>query len=223
MKYLLKLGHNAKKSHEKLKNVDHEVIKSSLEAYNKSILKNKNQIIKANNEDIKNVKRKHLIDRLILNNKRIESIRHSIDQITKFKNPIGKVLQKWSRPNRLNIKKVSTPIGVIGVIYESRPNVTADVAALCLKSGNCGILRGGSEAFNSNKILANLFRSSLRKKNIDSNVIQFIEKKDRKIVDFMLSKMSDYIDVIVPRGGKNLVEKVQKFSKVHVIGHLEGL
>ena len=87
MKYLLKLGHNAKKSHEKLKNVDHEVIKSSLEAYNKSILKNKNQIIKANNEDIKNVKRKHLIDRLILNNKRIESIRHSIDQITKFKNP----------------------------------------------------------------------------------------------------------------------------------------
>ena len=223
MKYLLKLGHNAKKSHEKLKNVDHEVIKSSLEAYNKSILKNKNQIIKANNEDIKNVKRKHLIDRLILNNKRIESIRHSIDQITKFKNPIGKVLQKWSRPNRLNIKKVSTPIGVIGVIYESRPNVTADVAALCLKSGNCGILRGGSEAFNSNKILANLFRSSLRKKNIDSNVIQFIEKKDRKIVDFMLSKMSDYIDVIVPRGGKSLVSRVQTEAKIPVFGHLEGI
>ena len=106
------------------------IIKSSLETYKKSILKNKNQIIKANNQDIKNVKRKHLVDRLVLNNKRIESIRHSIDQIAKFKNPIGKVLQKWSRPNRLNIKKVSTPIGVIGVIYESRPNVTADVAAL---------------------------------------------------------------------------------------------
>ena len=112
---------------------------------------------------------------------------------------------------------------MIGVIYESRPNVTADVAALCLKSGNCSILRGGSEAFNSNKLLANLFRDVLKKNNINKNCVQFIEKKDRKIVDHMLSKMSAYIDVIVPRGGKGLVTKVQKFSNVHVIGHLEGL
>ena len=118
---------------------------------------------------------------------------------------------------------MSTPIGVIGVIYESRPNVTADVAALCLKSGNCSILRGGSEAFNSNKILANLFRDALKKNNINKNCVQFIENKNRKIVDNLLSKMSDYIDVIVPRGGKGLVGKVQKFSNVHVIGHLEGL
>ena len=223
MKYLLKVGHNSKKAYEKLRKIDHKKIIESLETYNKSILKNKNQIIRANLKDVKNVKRKHLVDRLVLNDRRIESIRSSIDQITKFKNPVGKILQKWSRPNKLNIKKVSTPIGVIGVIYESRPNVTADVAALCLKSGNCGILRGGSEAFKTNKILADLFRNSLRRKNIDPNVIQFIERKDRKIVDFMLSKMSKYIDVIVPRGGKNLVEKVQRFSNIHVIGHLEGL
>ena len=132
-------------------------------------------------------------------------------------------MEKWQRPNKLKIKKVSTPIGVIGVIYESRPNVTADVAALCLKSGNCSILRGGSEAYNSNKFLANLFRDSLSKNRINKNCVQFIEKKERKIVDSLLSKMSNYIDVIVPRGGKGLVEKVQKFSNIHVIGHLEGL
>ena len=125
--------------------------------------------------------------------------------------------------NRLNIKRVTTPIGVIGIIYESRPNVTADVAALCLKSNNCAILRGGSEAFYSNKILSNLFRKSLIKNKINKNCLQFIENKNRKIVDFLLSKMSKYIDVIVPRGGKGLVAKVQKYSNIHVIGHLEGL
>ena len=160
---------------------------------------------------------------MILNDKRIEGIRYSINQISKFKDPIGRVLEQWQRPNKLKIKKISTPIGVIGVIYESRPNVTADVAALCLKSGNCSILRGGSEAFNSNKLLAKLFRESLAKNNINKNCVQFIENKNRKIVDGLLSKMSAYIDVIVPRGGKGLVSKVQKFSNVHVIGHLEGL
>jgi len=151
------------------------------------------------------------------------ALAEDLKEIGKFKDPIGRVLEKWKRPNKLEIKKVSTPIGVVGVIYESRPNVTADVAALCLKSGNCSILRGGSEAYNSNKFLANLFRESLSKNKIDKNCVQFIEKKDRKIVDSLLSKMSHYIDVIVPRGGKGLVSKVQKFSNIHVIGHLEGL
>ena len=136
---------------------------------------------------------------------------------------MGRILEKWKRPNKLTIKKVSTPIGVIGVIYESRPNVTADVATLCLKSSNCSILRGGSEAFNSNKILANLFRDALQKNNLDKDCVQFIESKNRTIVDKLLSKMNKYIDVIVPRGGKGLVEKVQKFSNIHVIGHLEGI
>ncbi len=223
MRYLEKIGKNSRKAFEDLKAVKHETIKKTLNSYNKILLKNKQNIIKENLKDVKNIKRKHLIDRLILNEKRIEGIRHSINEISKFKNPIGKVLDQWSRPNKLKIKKVSIPIGVIGIIYESRPNVTADVAALSLKSGNCSILRGGTEALNSNKLLANLFRDVLKKNYINENCVQYIEKKDRKIVDNMLSKMSEYIDVIVPRGGKGLVEKVQKFSNVHVIGHLEGL
>jgi glutamate-5-semialdehyde dehydrogenase len=223
MNYLETIGKNAKKAFEDLKSVNHSKIKKVLENYNYSLLRNKKRIIKENFKDVKNVQRKHLVDRLILNDKRIEGIRYSINQISKFKDPIGRVLEQWQRPNKLKIKKISTPIGVIGVIYESRPNVTADVAALCLKSGNCSILRGGSEAFNSNKLLAKLFRESLAKNNINKNCVQFIENKNRKIVDGLLSKMSAYIDVIVPRGGKGLVAKVQKFSNVHVIGHLEGL
>ena len=223
MKYLEEIGKNAKKAFEDLKSIKHNKIVRVLDNYNKAISKNKKRIIKENQKDVKNIKRKHFVDRLILNEKRIEGIRHSIDEIAKFKNPTGRILEKWSRPNKLTIKRVSTPIGVIGVIYESRPDVTADVASLSLKSGNCSILRGGSEALNSNKILANLFRDVLQKNNINKNCIQFIDKKNRRIVDHLLSKMSKYIDVIVPRGGKGLVSKVQKFSKIHVIGHLEGL
>ncbi len=158
MNYLDSIGKNAKKAFEDLKGVKHNKIKKVLDNYNQSLLKNTNKIIRENLKDVKNVKRKHLVDRLILTKKRIEGIRHSINEIAKFKEPIGRVLETWRRPNNLTIKKVTTPIGVIGVIYESRPNVTADVAALCLKSGNCSILRGGSEAFNSNRLLANLFR-----------------------------------------------------------------
>jgi glutamate-5-semialdehyde dehydrogenase len=223
MSYLEKIGKNAKKAFEDLKAVKHDKIRNVLENYNKSLLNNKHKIIIENHKDVKNVMRKHLVDRLILNEERIEAIRNSINEIAKFKNPIGQILENWKRQNKLNIKKVSTPIGVIGVIYESRPNVTADVAALCFKSGNCSILRGGSEAMNSNKLLANLFREVLQKNKINKNCFQFIDNKDRKIVDGLLSKMSKYIDVIVPRGGKGLVAKVQKFSNVHVIGHLEGL
>jgi glutamate-5-semialdehyde dehydrogenase len=223
MSYLENIGKNAKKAFEDLKTIKHNKVKKVLESYNKSLLINKLKIIRENNKDVKNVKRKNLVDRLILNEDRIEEIRHSINEISKFKNPIGQILETWKRPNKLNIRKVSTPIGVIGIIYESRPNVTADVAALCFKSGNCSILRGGSEAINSNKILANLFREALQKNKVNKNCVQFIQNKDRKIVNNLLSKMNKYIDVIVPRGGKGLVSKVQKFSNIHVIGHLEGL
>ena len=223
MQYLENIGKNARKAFEDLKSIKHDKIKKVLNDYNRSLLKDKSKIINENLKDVKNVKRKHLVDRLILNDSRIEAMRNSINEIAKFKNPIGKVLKEWQRPNKLKIKKISTPIGVIGVIYESRPNVTADVAALSLKSGNCSILRGGSEAFNSNKLLANLFRDALYKNKINKNCVQFIDRTNRKIVGSLLSKMSKYIDVIVPRGGKGLVSKVQKFSNVHVIGHLEGL
>jgi len=223
MNYLEKIGKNSRRAFEDLKTTKQDKIKKVLNSYSKSLLINKKKIIRENLKDIKNVKRKNLVDRLIINEKSIAGIRHSINEINNFKNPIGRILETWKRPNKLNIKKVSTPIGVIGVIYESRPNVTADVAALCLKSGNCSILRGGSEAINSNKILAYLFREALQKHKVNKNCVQFIEKTDRKIVDNLLSKMSKYIDVIVPRGGKGLVTKVQKFSNIHVIGHLEGL
>ncbi len=223
MNYLKKIGRNSRKAFEKLKNTEHKKIKSVLEDYNRSLFKNMKLIIRANLKDVKKAKRKHLIDRLILNKNRINDIRKSINEIANYKNPVGKVLEKWNRPNKLNIKKISTSLGVIGVIYESRPNVTSDVASLCLKSGNCVILRGGSEAFHTNKILSDLFRKALSKNNIDKNCVQFIDRKDRKIVNYLLSGMNNFIDVIVPRGGKNLVKKVQKFSKVHTIGHLEGI
>jgi glutamate-5-semialdehyde dehydrogenase len=223
MKKLKQIGINAKKAFTVLNSLDKRRINKVLLNYNQLILKNKKQILQENIKDVKNVKRKHLVDRLILNDKRIEGIRSSVNEILKFKDPLNKVLEEWKRPSGLRIKRVTTPIGIIAVIYESRPNVTADVSALCLKSGNCGILRGGSEAYNSNKILANLFRESLKKNNIDQNCVQFIEDKNRNVVNYLLSNMSKYIDVVVPRGGKELVKKVQQLSKIHVIGHLEGL
>ena len=223
MKNILTIGKKSKQAFENLKRINHKKIDKTLEDYVNLISLNKNRIIKENAKDIKNLKRKNVMDRLILNEKKIDSIIKSIKEIKKFPNPIGRTLESWTGKNKLNIKRVTTPIGVIGIIYESRPNVTADVAALCLKSSNCAILRGGSEAFYSNKILSDLFRKSLNKNKIDQNCLQFIENKNRKIVDFLLSKMNKYIDVIVPRGGKGLVKKVQKYSNVHVIGHLEGL
>ena len=223
MKDILIIGKKSKRAFENLKKVNHKRINKTLDDYIKLILKNKKIIIRENEKDVKKLKRKNVLDRLILNEKKIESIIKSINEIKKFPNPIGKTLESWKGKNKLNIKRITTPIGVIGVIYESRPNVTADVAALCLKSSNCSILRGGSEAFHSNKILSDLFRKSLKKNKIDQNCLQFIENKNRKIVDFLLSKMSKYVDVIVPRGGKGLVAKVQKYSNIHVIGHLEGL
>ena len=220
--YLKNIGLKSKVAAKNLAKVDIKKRNKILETYNKELFKNKNKIIKENIKDVKACKREGLIDRLILNEKRIENIRSSINQIIKFKDPIGRIIEKWKRPNKLTIKKITVPIGVIGVIYESRPNVTCDVSSLCLKSGNVAILRGGSESFYSNKILANLFRNSLSKNSVDKNCVQFIEKKNRKIVDYLLSKMSDHIDVIVPRGGKNLFRKVKNLSKVNIIGHLEG-
>ena len=198
-----------------------------LKDYSLLIQKNKDLIIKENKKDIKNANKKklkdNLIKRLYLDNKKILSITNSIKKIIRLKDPTNVVLEKWKRSNGLNISKVSIPIGIIGVIYESRPNVTSDVASLCFKSGNVVILRGGSEAYNTNKILVDLFQDALRKNNIDQNYLQIIKDKNRKSVDYMLSEMKNFIDVIIPRGGKNLVKKVQDLSSVPIIGHLEGI
>ena len=189
--------------------------------------KEKQSILRQNKKDVKFAENKgleeNLINRLLVDEIKLRGIRDSIKKISKLKDPVNVTLEKWSRPNGLNIKRVSIPIGVIGIIYESRPNVTSDVAGLCFKSGNAVILKGGSEAINTNRILAKLFRQALKKNKVNENFVQFIDSKERKMVDTMLSKMKKYIDVIIPRGGKNLVKRVQEFSKVPIIGHLEGL
>ena len=204
-----------------------EVKNKVLNDYAKLIKNEKKFIINQNSKDINYARKKglkeNLIKRLHLNENKLDGIINSILKIAKLRDPIDSTLEKWKRPNGLNIKRVSIPIGVIGVIYESRPNVTSDVASLCFKSGNVVILKGGSEAINSNKALAKLFRKALKKNKVNENFIQFIDSKQRRLVDIMLSKMKKYIDVIIPRGGKNLVKKVLELSKVPIIGHLEGL
>ena len=219
------IGKKAKKAI--VRKIDSKSKNKVLQKYILLIEKNKDLIINANKKDIKfAIKKKlknNLIDRLNLDYKKLNLIKNSIKKIISLKDPIDNILDKWKRPNGLIIKRVSIPIGVIGIIYESRPNVTSDISSLCFKSGNAVILRGGSEALNTNKILAMLFRKALYLNKIDPNYVQFINKTNRKFVDIMLSKMNNQIDVIIPRGGKNLVKKVQDISNVPVIGHLEGI
>ena len=207
--------------------IDTKIKNKVLNDYALLLDKEKKNILIQNKKDVnlakKNKIKENLINRLSINPIKLKGIQVSIKKIAKLKDPVNVTLEKWRRPNGLNIKRVSVPIGVIGVIYESRPNVTSDVASLCFKSGNPVILKGGSEAINTNRILANLFRKALKKNKVNENYIQFIDSKDRKMVDIMLSKMDKFIDLIIPRGGKNLVKRVQDFSKVPIIGHLEGL
>jgi len=224
-KYLKHIGINA---HQAFQNKLNTKIKNKvLNKYAYLINENKFKIISQNKKDISFAKKKglkeNLVKRLNLDLKKIHQIIKSIKTISKLKDPIDINLSNWKRPNGLKIKKVTIPLGVIGVIYESRPNVTSDISSLCFKSGNCVILRGGSEAYFSNKILANLFRKSLKTNKINPNYVQFIDNQNRKLVDILLSKMEKYVDVIIPRGGKNLVKKIQKLSSVPIIGHLEGI
>ena len=224
-KFMNSIGIKSRKAFEK--KVDIDTKNKVLNFYAQLLDKEKKLILRENLKDIKFAENKgikeNLINRLKIDEAKLINIKNSINKISKLKDPVNITLKKWSRPDGLNIKKVTIPIGVIGVIFESRPNVTSDVAGLCFKSGNAVILKGGSEAINTNRILAKLFRKALRKNNVNENYIQFVDSKDRKMVDIMLSKMKKYIDVIVPRGGKNLVKRVQEFSVVPIIGHLEGL
>ncbi|MDB2428433.1 glutamate-5-semialdehyde dehydrogenase [Candidatus Pelagibacter bacterium] len=226
MSKIMKLiGIKSRKASER--KVDINTKNKVLNFYAKLLDKKKKLILKENLKDVKFAKNKgikeNLIRRLEIDEIKLKNISNSINKISKLKDPVNVTLKKWSRPNGLNIKRVTIPIGVIGVIFESRPNVTSDVAGLCFKSGNAVILKGGSEAINTNRILAKLFRLALKKNNVDENYIQFVDSKNRKMVDIMLSKMKKYIDVIIPRGGKNLVKRVQEFSTVPIIGHLEGI
>ena len=222
---LIKIGIKSRKASSY--RIDEKKKNKILENYFQMIEKNKLKIIKENQKDLKIAKNKgiknNIAQRLLLNEKKISDIINSIKEIIKLKDPTNIILEKWKRPNGLSISKVSIPIGVIGVIYESRPNVTSDVASLCFKSGNPVILKGGKEAFHSNLILSKLFRKSLKKNKVDENFVQFIDLRKKDVVDFLLTKMNKFIDVIIPRGGKNLVKKVQDKSSVPIIGHLEGI
>ena len=225
IKYMNLVGRKARKAFEQ--KIDTKIKNKVLNKYAELLGNEKKLIFKQNLKDA-NYARKigiknNLISRLLINETKLKDIQKSIIKIAKLKDPVGNTLEKWKRPNGLNISKISIPIGVIGVIYESRPNVTSDVASLCFKSGNPVILKGGSEAINTNRILAKIFRKALKFNKVDENFIQFVDTKQRKVVDIMLSGMKKYIDVIIPRGGKNLVKRVQDLSSVPIIGHLEGL
>ncbi len=184
-------------------------------------------ILAANAEDMRAAKAKGLsgamLDRLLLDDERIESMARGLQAVVALPDPVGRVLSEWERPNGLKIQRVSVPLGVIGIIYESRPNVTADAAGLCLKSGNAVILRGGSESFHSSQAIHNYMIGGLGAAGIDAAAVQMVPTTDRKAVGYLMSSMTDYVDVIVPRGGKSLISLVQREARVPVIGHLEGI
>lgn len=187
---------------------------------------NRDTIIEANAKDLDYGREKGLspamMDRLMLNEDRIRGIVDGLRSVAEQADPVGAVLAEWDRPNGLHIKRVRTPLGVIGVIYESRPNVTADAGALCLKSGNAVILRGGSESFYSSRAIHACLVAGLKAANLPEDAIQLIPTRDREAVAAMLRAV-DYIDVIVPRGGKGLVGLVQREARVPVFAHLEGI
>jgi glutamate-5-semialdehyde dehydrogenase len=163
------------------------------------------------------------IDRLTLTEARVEAMAHGLDDIAALPDPVGEVIAAWERPNGLKISRVRVPLGVIGIIYESRPNVTADAGALCLKSGNAVILRGGSECFESNRAIHACLAEGLKEAGLPETAIQLVETTDREAVGYLLEGLDGAIDVIVPRGGKSLVERVQKEARVPVFAHLEGI
>ena len=182
------------------------------------------EILAANERDMSAARAlsKALQDRLQLDEKRVESIARSIEEVIALPDPIGTTVAEWDRPNGLRIQRVRVPLGVIGIIYESRPNVTADAGALCLKSGNAVILRGGSESRYSSAAIHACLVEGLRAAQLPDECIQLVPTTDRAAVGYMLAGMTDYIDVIVPRGGKSLVARVRQEARVPVIGHLEG-
>lgn len=226
-KELILMGKNARKASQILTLANSDLKNSALEAMAVDIEENKENILEANIKDVEKAKAnnisKSFLDRLILNDERIKSISDGLREIIKIEDPIGQTMSKWDRPNGLNIERVRTPLGVIGVIYESRPNVTADAGALCLKAGNAVILRGGSESYFSSNAIYNSLKNGLIKTGLPEHSIQIISTTDRSAVGYLLSGLNDSIDVVVPRGGKSLVERVQNEAKVPVFGHLEGI
>ena len=185
------------------------------------------EVVSANAQDMAAARERGLsgamLDRLLLDDERVAAMASGIETIIGLRDPIGRILEEWERPNGLRIQRVAVPLGVIGIIYESRPNVTADAAALCVKSGNAVILRGGSESFRSSTAIYECLRDGLVSAGLPAEAVQMVPTTDRAAVGFLLSSMAEWVDVVVPRGGKNLIKRVQDEARVPVIGHLEGI
>ncbi|MFL2727037.1 MAG: glutamate-5-semialdehyde dehydrogenase [Gammaproteobacteria bacterium] len=197
-----------------------------IKAANK-INQSRKEILTANQLDVEdaitNGKDDAFIDRLLLTDERIDGIIEALNNIAKLPDPVGKVLETWKQPNGLEISRVRTPLGTIGIIFESRPNVSADASALCIKSGNAVVLRSGSDSLRSSQALVECFTSALNDMNLPIGIVQIIPSKDRAMVTHMLKGLNNAIDVIVPRGGKSLVQAVQDSATIPVFGHLEGI
>ncbi len=198
---------------------------AALQAAAAAIRANKAGILAANAQDLAEAEAKGLAaplrDRLVLNDSRVEAMAKGIEEVAGLPDPVGETTAEWTRPNGLQIARVRVPLGVIGIIYESRPNVTADAGALCLKSGNAAILRGGSESFHSSRAIVQALQHGLKIAGLPIAAIQLVPTKDRAAVGEML-RMNRYINIIVPRGGRSLIERVQQESRVPVIAHLDG-
>src|SRR5438067_4320760 len=199
---------------------------TALKAAAAAVRSRANEILAANADDVAEAKRAGigaaLIDRLALDPKRLEAIARGLEDIAELPDPVSRVLAEWTQPNGLKISRVAVPLGVIGIIYESRPNVTADAGGLALKSGNAAILRGGSESYYSSRALVTALAEGLRSAGLPEAAIQLVPTRDRAAVGVMLA-MSGVIDIIVPRGGASLIERVQRESRIPVIAHLDGL
>lgn len=225
MEYLNGIGLNAKKASKVLSVASSDVKNNALECMAQALIDNSEMIVAENNKDIASGRENGLsdamLDRLMLDSGRIEKIASAIREIIALDDPVGKTLSGTTRPNGLHISKVSVPLGVIAVIYEARPNVTADAAALCLKSGNTVILRGGKEAINSNKAMAEVMRNAVAEAGLPADCIQLIGNTDRETAAELM-KLNDYVDVLIPRGGKGLIQSVVKNSTVPVIRTGEG-
>jgi glutamate-5-semialdehyde dehydrogenase len=220
------IGHAAVAAANKLAQASVADKNRALQAMAEALRGNVVSILSANETDMRGARERNLsgamLDRLKLDAQRIEAMARGIEDILKLPDPIGAVIAEWTRPNGMRIQRVRVPLGVIGIVYESRPNVTADAGALCLKSGNAVILRGGSESHASSKAIHQCLLAGLRAAGLPEAAIQLVPTTDRAAVGYMLSAMVDYIDVIVPRGGKSLIARVQQEARVPVIGHLEG-
>ncbi len=199
----------------------------ALKAAAAAIRARQGEILAANAVDMEGARSRNLsgalLDRLLLDAKRVEGMAKGIEDVAALPDPVGDVMAEWSRPNGLRIQRVRVPLGVIGIIYESRPNVTADAGALCLKSGNAVILRGGSESFNSSRAIHAALVDGLKAGGLPAAAIQMVPTASRDAVGYLLGNMREFVDVVVPRGGKNLIARVQADARVPVIGHLEGL